>query len=87
MADLRIVSEGPTTRQADLPPSDRDQILAKHPDRGHREPTESDQVLLEDLLIAIRRLRAAGFPCLPSATAIALDGIDYTVCRCLELKA
>lgn len=83
---LELVTGREVKRQDDLAKRERKAILARHPDRGDREPTEAEQVLLEDLLIAIRRLRDVGYPCLPSATGGALDAIDHTVCRTLELK-
>jgi len=87
MACLEVIEGDAIVRQSDLDEGERRRILAANPDRGDREPTEAEQALLEDLVIAIRRLRAAGWPCLPSATGGALDMIDGTVCRCLEIKA
>ena len=83
---LQLVGGPAVKRQDDLAERERKAILARNPDRGDPEPTEVEQVLLEDLLIAIRRLRDAGYPCLPSAAGGALDTMDSVVCRCLEIK-
>jgi hypothetical protein len=78
---LRVVDPSTPERLDDLCAEERASILRR--DQRARtqvtEPTEAEQVLLEDLLVAIRRLD--GSTCLSSASQIALASIDETICR------
>lgn len=78
---LRLVEPDAPKRQEELPANERARLLKPPQRRDECGLTEDERVLLEELVIAIRRVDEVGGAGLPTTTLSALELIEQTVRR------